>query len=64
MAATKRNITNMLKSRKMQSQKGRAFVVEAKAFDGRHVVSTPKRPVKKKNYALARKLMENYSLSD
>lgn len=64
VAATGRNVKSMLKSRKLRSRKGRAFVVNAKAFDGRHVVGEAKRAAKKKNYALARKLLDDYALSD
>ncbi len=63
MAATRRNVNNMHKSRKLQSRKGRAFVADPKLFDGSHV-SAEKRSPKKSNYTLARKLIDNYCLHD
>lgn len=64
VAATSKNVKSMLKSRKLQSRKTRAFMVHVAAFDGGHVASDKKRGQKKKNFKLARKLMDHYSLSE
>ncbi len=64
MAATSKNVKSMLKSKKLQSRKARAFMVNVAAFDGGHVVDDKKRAPKKKNFKLARKLMDNYSLPE
>lgn len=64
VAATSRNVKSMLKSRKLQSRKARAFMVNVAAFDGSHVTPDKKRAQKKKNFKLARRLMDNYSLPE
>jgi len=64
VAATSKNVQSMLESKKIQSRQERAFMDNVKAFDGSHVSVNKARPPKKKNYQLARKLMDNYSLLD
>lgn len=64
MAATRQNVKSMVKSRKLQARKKRAFGTTVKAFDGRHVVADAKRSPKKKNFALLRKLLDNFVLPE
>lgn len=64
MAATSRNVKSMLKSRKLQSRKARPFMANVKAFDGSHVALDKRRTPKKRNFKLARKLMDNYCLPE
>lgn len=64
MAATRRNVKSMLKSRKLQSRKTRAFMQKVAAFDGPHASGDKNRNSRKKNFELARKLMDHYVLSE
>lgn len=64
VAATSKNVKSMLKSRKLQTRKTRTFMVDAKGFDGGQTPTGRRRSAKKKNFELARKLMDNYCLPD
>lgn len=64
VAATSKNVKSMLKSRKLQTRKTRTFMVDAKGFDGGQTPTGKRRSAKKKNFELARKLMDNYCLPD
>lgn len=64
MAATRKNVKSMIKSRKMQSRKPRAFMVDVQSFDGGSSTVAKKRAPKKKNFELARKVMDNYCLPE
>lgn len=63
MAATRRNVKSMIKSRKIQSRKPRAFMVDAQSFGGPSTAAKKRAP-KKKNFELARKVMDNYCLPE
>jgi hypothetical protein len=64
VAATVKNVKSMLKSRKLQARRSRAFMVDAQGFDGRQVSPVAKRAAKTKNYTLARRLLDKYCLTD
>ena len=61
MAATREDLVNMNRSEKHRSRKHRTFAMPTTGFDGASVREPAENPVKQKNTAASRKLLDEFA---